>query len=111
MRISTQNIACSQRHMHRCIYHSVTHYDKRQTDRQTDRQTYKRREINRLAPDLSLLIFLLLDLMLLLLFFLFYLPPVFGLVDQVLLLWTVAGLVHRRSLLVDDKYESYVHRF
>ena len=27
MRISTQNIACSQRQMYTCIYHSVIHYE------------------------------------------------------------------------------------
>ena len=47
MKISTQNIACSQRQMHTCVHHSVIHYEReggRETDRQTDRQNDRQRQ-------------------------------------------------------------------
>ena len=53
MKISTQNIACSQRQINMCIHHSVIHRERerrggggggRETDRQTDRQTDRETE-------------------------------------------------------------------
>ena len=49
-RISTQNIACSHRQMHKGIHLSVIHYEHathRETDRQTDRQRQAERERDR----------------------------------------------------------------